>query len=66
VFEITPSGKLTTIYSFCSQADSLASCTDGEVPRSGLVKASDGNLYGTTEEGGANTWGTVFRLAITP
>jgi len=46
--------------------------TDGEVPESGLVFDSKGNLYGTTEAGGAydTTWGgasngfgTVFELS---
>ena len=60
VFEITPDGKLTTLYNFCSQAN----CTDGFEPFAGLVQATDGNFYGTTEEGGANRYGTVF--TITP
>jgi hypothetical protein len=30
VFKITPSGTLTTVYSFCSQGSS--SCTDGTWP----------------------------------
>ena len=48
VFKITPSGTLTTLYSFCSQGD----CTDGETPSAGLVQATDGNFYGTTSAGG--------------
>jgi uncharacterized repeat protein (TIGR03803 family) len=48
VFGITPAGKLTTLYSFCSEA----ACTDGSSPRSTLIQATDGNLYGTTENGG--------------
>jgi uncharacterized repeat protein (TIGR03803 family) len=47
VFEITPSGTLTTVYSFCAQSG----CTDGSGPV-GLVQANDGNLYGTTAYGG--------------
>ena len=59
IFEITPSGTLTTLYSFCAQSG----CTDGENPYAGLVQATDGNLYGTTEYGGANgTHGTLFRI----
>jgi len=58
VFKITPSGTLTTLYSFCSQA----SCADGYYPYAELVQATDGNLYGTTEYGGANKQGTVFRI----
>ena len=58
VFKITPSGTLTTLYSFCSQSG----CTDGETPWAGLVQATDGNLYGATPYGGANGYGTVFRI----
>jgi uncharacterized repeat protein (TIGR03803 family) len=58
VFKMTPSGTLTTLYNFCSQSD----CTDGEYPWKGLVQATDGNLYGTTIEGGVDSGGTVFRI----
>ena len=49
VFEITPTGTLKTLYSFCSQSG----CADGSLPAAGLVRATDGNLYGTTSQGGA-------------
>ena len=49
VFKITPSGTLTTLYSFCSKGG----CTDGAYPFAGLVQATDGNFYGTTSAGGA-------------
>jgi uncharacterized repeat protein (TIGR03803 family) len=58
VFEVTPSGTLTTLYSFCSQPG----CTDGATPVAGLIQATNGNLYGTTEFGGANGVGTVFQI----
>jgi uncharacterized repeat protein (TIGR03803 family) len=59
VFKITPSGTLTTLYNFCSQSN----CTDGEYPLVGLVQATDGNFYGTTEFGGANgAGGTIFKI----
>jgi uncharacterized repeat protein (TIGR03803 family) len=58
VFEITPSGKLTTIYSFCSQM----SCTDGAAPNAGLLLGSDGGFYGTTVGGGAHGGGEVFKI----
>ena len=57
VFEITPAGKLSTIYSFCSQTN----CRDGEQPTA-LVQAVDGMLYGTTYQGGANSRGTFFKI----
>ncbi|MBV9302959.1 MAG: hypothetical protein JOY62_16020 [Acidobacteriaceae bacterium] len=66
VFKITPAGKLTTLYSFCAQTN----CTDGLGPDARLVQATDGNFYGTTRLGGANTnscpglfgCGTVFKI----
>jgi uncharacterized repeat protein (TIGR03803 family) len=62
VFKITPSGTLTTLYSFCS----LANCADGWNPWAGVIQATDGNFYGTTELGGANCaplgCGTIFRM----
>ncbi|MFZ0659104.1 MAG: choice-of-anchor tandem repeat GloVer-containing protein [Candidatus Binataceae bacterium] len=58
VFKLTPSGRLTTLYSFCRQAN----CTDGETPSSRLIQGIDGNLYGTTIMGGAKKAGTVFKI----
>jgi uncharacterized repeat protein (TIGR03803 family) len=61
VFELSPNGKggwtETVLYSFGSQNG------DGVQPTSGLVMDSKGNLYGTTEFGGANQTGTVFELS---
>jgi uncharacterized repeat protein (TIGR03803 family) len=68
IFKITPSGRLTTLYSFCSQSG----CTDGESPN-GLIQATDGNFYGVADAGGANNetfcsnlgangCGTVFQI----
>src|ERR1043166_1843073 len=54
-------GKLTTLYKFCS----LANCADGGHPLAGLVYR-DGSFYGTTETGGNSTAGsgagTVYKL----
>jgi uncharacterized repeat protein (TIGR03803 family) len=56
VFEITPGGTLTTIYSFCVQSG----CADGEEPVAGLVQAAGGDLLriptkvNTDSEGNAN------------
>jgi uncharacterized repeat protein (TIGR03803 family) len=58
VFKITPSGKLTTLYNFCSRSG----CTDGEAPLAGVVQGTDGNFYGTATAGGANGYGTVFKI----
>ena len=37
--------------------------TDGALPESGLLQASDGNLYGTTFNGGASSGGTAFMVS---
>jgi uncharacterized repeat protein (TIGR03803 family) len=60
VFRMTPSGKLTTLYSFCPQGGKI--CKDGAAPYAGLIQATDGNFYGTTSGGGANNDGTVFKI----
>src|ERR1700691_5334359 len=57
VFRITASGKFKSLYNFCSQA----SCTDGSIPVAGLVLASNGDFYGTTEYGGGYGQGSVFK-----
>lgn len=36
---------------------------DGSHPNGGLVADAQGNLYGTTQDGGANNMGTVFKLS---
>jgi uncharacterized repeat protein (TIGR03803 family) len=63
-FKITPGGTISTIYSFCSQT---SECSDGSWPYAGLLQGSDGNLYGTTNYGGAVHYGgTAFEIAVTP
>ncbi|MGC2551963.1 MAG: choice-of-anchor tandem repeat GloVer-containing protein [Candidatus Sulfotelmatobacter sp.] len=59
IFNINPSGNLTTLYNFCSQAN----CADGANPESALLQASDRVFYGTTTQGGANNGGTFFSLS---
>jgi uncharacterized repeat protein (TIGR03803 family) len=51
----------TVLYSFCTQGEVYCT-TDGRGPHGGLVEDASGNLFGTTEGGGANIGGTVFRL----
>lgn len=58
IFRMTPTGGVRAIYTFCKQ---LGLCADGFEPSS-LVLATDGNLYGTTAGGGANSFGTLFRI----
>ncbi len=57
VYKLKRDGSnFTVIHSFGSVRD------DGAFPASGLLKASDGALYGTTQTGGSWGYGTVFRL----
>ncbi len=53
IYQLTPSGKLTTIYQF----DAIR----GAFPIGPLVQATDGNLYGTTAGFGFN-YGTIFKI----
>ena len=48
---------LTTLYSFTG--------SDGAHPYAGLIADASGNLYGTTNSGGANGYGTVFKVTPT-
>jgi uncharacterized repeat protein (TIGR03803 family) len=61
VYEMTPTGALTSLYSFCLQTG----CADGSTPQA-LILGTDGNFYGTTHSGGANNGiGTVFEITST-
>ena len=57
VYELTPSGNAWTeniLYDFSGEG--------GDGPYGGLIFDNAGNLYGTTQDGGLNYAGTVFRL----
>jgi uncharacterized repeat protein (TIGR03803 family) len=56
VFKISTNGALTTLYSFTGG-------NDGGNPQAALVQGSDGCFYGTTQQGGTNNVGTVFRIS---
>jgi len=66
IYQLTPSGALTVLYTICSQPN----CADGMGNGSGLVLGPDGNFYGTMPGGGANNnsthcpygCGTVFQI----
>jgi uncharacterized repeat protein (TIGR03803 family) len=68
-FELSPTNGGWTesvLYSFCA----MSGCVDGAGPSSQLVFDSEGNLYGTTQNGGSGTacsghCGTVFELSPT-
>jgi uncharacterized repeat protein (TIGR03803 family) len=60
VFKMTRRGTLTPLYSFCAKKG----CRDGGQPDAALIQGKDGNLYGTTQGGGANDQGTVFKITL--
>jgi len=55
VFKMTPGGALTFLTSLIP--------LNGVHPHANLVLGPDGNLYGTTREGGSNNVGAIFRLS---
>lgn len=57
IFKVATDDTETVLYSFGSGR------SDGQNPGAGLVMDSAGNLYGTTEIGGAYGAGTVFELS---
>jgi uncharacterized repeat protein (TIGR03803 family) len=58
VFEITQGGTLITLHSFCASNG----CADGSNPYAGLTLTANGDLYGTTANGGAFGGGTIFKI----
>jgi uncharacterized repeat protein (TIGR03803 family) len=62
VFRITPTGTLTTLYSFSATTGPNDTNADGATPEGRLVLGSDGNFYGTTAYGGNFGVGTVFKI----
>jgi uncharacterized repeat protein (TIGR03803 family) len=55
LYEISAAGTETILYKFKGKAD-------GQFPAGSLVLDDKGNLYGTTYAGGANGYGTVFKV----
>ena len=54
IFSYTTSGVYQVLKRFSGGT------TDGRYPVGGLIQASNGNLYGTTSEGGILNYGTIF------
>lgn len=63
VFEISPAGRFTSIYKFCSKLNSNGGCADGIFPLEGLVQGKSGNFYGMTYYGGSNGVGNIFEIS---
>ena len=58
VLKVDLKGNETTLHSFSGSPD-------GYGPLAGLIKDSDGNLYGTTAYGGLYSFGTIFKVSKT-
>lgn len=58
VFKITSAGVVTILHSF------TGGTTDGANPQGSLIQASDGDLYGMTQNGGASDDGIVFKITV--
>jgi uncharacterized repeat protein (TIGR03803 family) len=58
VFSITTNGVFETLFLFQG--------TNGSNPAAALVLGPDGNLYGTTAQGGPGGGGTIFRVVLAP
>jgi uncharacterized repeat protein (TIGR03803 family) len=56
VFKLSSSGAETVLHSFLGRPG------DGQQPMAGLIRDASGNLYGTTEIGGAYSDGTIFAM----
>ena len=56
VFKLSPNGTETVLHSFAANG------SDGTHPYAGVVMDTMGHLYGTTYSGGANGYGTVFKV----
>jgi uncharacterized repeat protein (TIGR03803 family) len=56
VYKITPGGAITVLHNFAGYPK------DGASPQGVLVQGTDGNFYGTTYQGGANNYGTIFKI----
>lgn len=57
VFKISAAGEETVLHSF-------GIGHDGQAPMAGPVMDGQGNLYGTTRQGGAHSSGTVFKISV--
>jgi uncharacterized repeat protein (TIGR03803 family) len=55
VFKVTTGGTYSTVHDFTGASN------DGACPCT-LMLGSDGNFYGTSNTGGANSWGSIFKL----
>jgi uncharacterized repeat protein (TIGR03803 family) len=60
VFKVGPDGTVTTLLEFTGKAGK----NRGALPEAAMVTGPDGSFYGTTYGGGANNFGTIFKVAV--
>jgi len=60
IFKITLAGKESLVYTFEPNAE--GAYVNGEGPYANLIQATNGDFYGTTEEGGSANEGTIFQI----
>src|SRR5215471_7585001 len=58
IFKMTSAGVITVLRN-------LSSDSDGNYPQGELIKGNDGNLWGMTNGGGINGYGTIFKISTT-
>jgi uncharacterized repeat protein (TIGR03803 family) len=56
VFRMTPAGAVTQLHQFTGHP------VDGAYPYAPMIQGSDGNLYGTSLEGGSSGTGVIYRM----
>ncbi len=61
VFSLSPNGSISTLSAFGGDTDVDA---DGAGPLEGLALGADGCIYGTSNQGGAQDTGSVFKIAV--
>lgn len=55
IFRVSPTGAITMLRHFNF-------ATDGASPFGSLTLGPDGNFYGLTQQGGTNSYGTIFKM----
>jgi uncharacterized repeat protein (TIGR03803 family) len=58
IFKMDPAGAIVTLHHFAGAP------SDGSSPAAALKQGSDGNFYGTTQYGGINDAGTIFKIVV--
>lgn len=58
VYSMAPDGTFTVLHSFLGGSE-------GNAPQGPLTEGADGNFYGTTSLGGANSVGTLYKITPT-